>query len=124
MSKSSGTVTINFVRLQNVSATGGASFIAYDATDLGNNNGWNLNLAPSKNLYWVGEGGNWSDPNHWSNTSGGTSSGCIPSPYDNVFFDTNSFSGNGQMVTINQTAYCKSMNWSGMGSITTLAWLS
>ena len=53
-------------------------------------------------------------------TSGGTSSGCIPSPYDNVYFDANSFGGGGQTVTINQEAYCKSMNWTGAVNSSTL----
>jgi pimeloyl-ACP methyl ester carboxylesterase len=120
LSKASGSVTINYVRLQNVTATGGAVFTANNVTDFGGNNGWTINTPLSQNLYWVGNGGNWTDAFHWSLTSGGTSSGCIPNPYDNVYFDANSFGGGGQTVTIDQVAYCKSMNWTGAVSSSTL----
>ncbi len=120
LSKASGSVTINYVRLQNVTATGGANFTANNVSDLGNNNGWNLISPPSQNLYWIGNSGNWNDTNHWSLSSGGTSSGCIPSPYDNVYFNANSFSGGG-IVTIDQEAYCKTIDWTGAVSSATLA---
>ena len=120
LSKTSGNVTINYVRLQNVTATGGATFTANNVTDLGGNSGWNLIPPSSQNLYWIGNGGNWTDSNHWSLTSGGTSSACIPSPYDNVYFDANSFSS-GSAVNVNQEAYCKSMDWTGARSSSTLS---
>ncbi|NTW31747.1 MAG: hypothetical protein HGB12_03845 [Bacteroidetes bacterium] len=116
-----GNVTINYVRLQNVTATGGATFIANNVIDFGNNNGWTLNSPTSQDLYWIGNGGNWTDPNHWSFTSGGISSGCIPTLYNNVNFDANSFSGGGQTVTIDQTAYCKTMDWTGAISTSAIA---
>ena len=111
LNKTSGSVTTNFVRMNNVYATGGATFTANNVTDFGNNNGWILNTAASQTLYWIGNGGNWTDAFHWSTISGGLSSGCIPTPYDNVVFDVSSFTGNGQSVIINAQAYCKDMTW-------------
>ena len=119
LNKANGNVTINYVRLQNVTATGGATFTANNVTDFGNNNGWTINHPPSQNLYWVGNGGNWTDAYHWSLTSGGTGGSCIPCPYDNVYFDTHSFGDGGQTVNIDQEAYCKSMNWTGAASSST-----
>ncbi|MFY9309535.1 MAG: T9SS type A sorting domain-containing protein [Bacteroidia bacterium] len=114
ISKASGNVVVSYVTLKDINATGGATFTANNAIDLGNNTGWTINTLPSKNLYWVGNGGNWDDGNHWSLTSGGSPSGCSPTPVDNVFFDANSFSTAGQSVTINvPTAYCNNMNWTG-----------
>ncbi|MBK9043184.1 MAG: hypothetical protein IPN97_08335, partial [Saprospiraceae bacterium] len=121
ISKTSGVVTVNYVNMQNVTAIGGATFNASNSTNLGNNNGWNFLPISSQNLYWIGNGGNWTDASHWSLSSGGPASGCIPSPYDNVFFDVNSFTSGGQTITINQTAYCKSMNWNGVSNSPTLA---
>lgn len=45
----------------------------------------------SKDFYWIGNSGNWSDATHWSNTSGGPSCGSIPDNNDKVFFDNASF---------------------------------
>ena len=52
------------------------------------------------NLYWIGNSGNWNDPSHWSNVSGGNGGTAIPGTSDNVFFDANSFTLPNQTVTI------------------------
>ncbi len=79
-----------------------------------------MNDIAAKNLYWIGNTGNWDDPAHWSLTSGGTGSGCIPTIYDSVFFDANSFTIFGSQVNIygantqeDVAAYCKNMDWTG-----------
>lgn len=42
------------------------------------------------NRFWVGPAGaNWSDPNSWAATSGGTSGASVPGTGDDVFFDAN-----------------------------------
>ena len=80
-----------------------------------------------KDFYWVPnthvEPGNtgsgfWHDASHWSvGVSGGNpavnnADGCYPSSYDNVFFDGNSFTANGQAVRLEQTeSACKNMTW-------------
>ncbi|GAB2811188.1 hypothetical protein GCM10027043_08250 [Ferruginibacter profundus] len=108
-----GTVTVSFIVLKDMNVTGGAAFTANNAVDLGNNTGWTLNVSAPKNLYWIGNAGNWNDGNHWSLTSGGAASGCAPAPADNVFFDANSFTLPAQATTINiPTAYCNNMDWS------------
>jgi hypothetical protein len=115
ISKASGNETISYATLKDISAGGGATFTANSAIDLGNNSGWTINLLASQNLFWVGNGGNWDNGNHWSLTSGGAPSGCSPTPVDNVFFDMNSFSMASQTVTINvPTAYCNNMTWTGV----------
>ncbi len=119
--KASGTVNIDYIRLKNIHATGGAAFVANNVSDFGNNTGWVLNQAVPKTLFWIGNSGNWSDPNHWSISSGGSSSGCIPSIYDDVVFDNNSFSGGGQSVMIDKTSYCRDMTWASVTNFPTLA---
>jgi len=80
---------------------------------------WIIDLCPYKsiasNYYWVGGSGNWSDINHWATTSGGTTNYLqVPTPFDDVFFDANSFSGPNQTVTVDATNYvCRDMNWNG-----------
>ena len=57
-------------------------------------------ITTAKDYYWVGNGGSWEDGSHWALTSGGAGSGCVPTFQDNVYFDANSFSVAGQMVSI------------------------
>lgn len=60
--------------------------------------------------YWVGGSGAWSDPDHWSLTSGGASAGAVPTADDRVFFDENSFNGS-STVTFNDNAFAASIIW-------------
>ncbi len=115
IAKASGSVTLAYVTLRDIKAIGGAAFTANHSSDMGNNSGWTVNSDGIKNLYWVGNGGNWNDGNHWSLTSGGTPAGCSPTPMDNVFFDGNSFSAQGQVVTVNvPVAAVNNMVWTGV----------
>jgi gliding motility-associated-like protein len=59
------------------------------------------NYSFASDLYWVNGSGSWDDSQHWSNTSGGTSSGQIPSSQDNVIFDQNSFGSEMPIVYVN-----------------------
>lgn len=65
--------------------------------------------------YWVGGSGNWNDINHWRTASGGTLiPSVIPGATDNVYFDTNSgFTSSSKTITINVTANCKNITFSG-----------
>jgi len=113
--KSSGTITINQVSIQGLNATGGATFVANNAIDLGNNLGWTINPVGLQNLYWVGGTGNWNDVTHWSDESGGEGGYCLPTQLDNVIFDQNSFIQNGQAVYVDvANASCRDMNWSAV----------
>jgi len=66
--------------------------------------------------YWVGNGGNWSDINHWAISSGGSVlHSQVPTPDDDVFFDNNSFSQTNQTITINlKNAVCKDLSFQGV----------
>lgn len=55
------------------------------------------------NLYWVGGNGNWSDPNHWSLSSGGTPSNVTPGPSYKLIFDDNSFPNAEHTVIMDQS---------------------
>ncbi|MCD4698774.1 MAG: hypothetical protein K8S16_21290, partial [Bacteroidales bacterium] len=117
ISKSSGTVTISYCILKDNNATGGATFIANNTIDLGNNTGWTITPPAPLNLFWVGGSGDWNDADHWAISSGGAGGTCVPSSIDNVYFDANSFTGTGETVTIigdgNNNANCKNMDWTG-----------
>ena len=67
--------------------------------------------------YWVGGSGNWSEINHWRTTSGGSAlPSVIPGPKDNVFFDAKSgFTDTSKTITIDNTANCHNITFSGSG---------
>ncbi|WP_187270971.1 T9SS type B sorting domain-containing protein [Neolewinella aurantiaca] len=118
----SSPITTDYTSLRAISATGGGTFTANNAIDLGNNDGWTLNARPNESFYWVGNNGNWNNPNNWSFSSGGPVSGCVPSLADDVFFDGASFDGANRTVTINvENAACRNMSWAGASFSPTFA---
>ena len=110
--KELGTLEINYIIMNDINATGGAIFTANNVFDMGNNTGWSLNFLTSRNLYWIGNTGNWSNTAHWSAISGGSGGECVPGPIDNVYIDQNSFSGNGDLIIDVPQIYCYTMDWS------------
>lgn len=109
--KSSGVVTANNTVIENIHAGGGAVFTADNSYDGGNNTGWSFSVLPPRNLYWVGGSGRWSDPAHWSLTSGGSGGECIPTRFDNVFFDMASFAANDTLTLDSIYQRCYDMMW-------------
>ncbi|MDO5978652.1 immunoglobulin-like domain-containing protein [Flavivirga spongiicola] len=116
LSVATGTLDFDYLILSDITAIGGATFNATNTINGGGNTGWNITeLIPSnRNLFWIGGSGNWADGNNWSESSGGTAYGCIPTATDNVFFDANSFSSTGQTVTVDKEGdLSKNMDWTG-----------
>ena len=111
-----GTISIDYVNLTDIHGIGGATFNATNSVDGGNNDGWNITAPGAEDYYWVGNSGDWNDPIHWATTSGGeTTHTDYPGPYDNVFFDANSFTETGQTVNVNiPDASSKNMDWTGV----------
>jgi len=111
----SGTVVASRFGIKDIVASGAASYTATNSADEGNNSGWSFSANTPQNYYWVGGTGNWNDGTKWSLTSGGTAVNCTPSTVDNVFFDANSFSTTGQIVTlVSSDKYCNNMSWAGV----------
>lgn len=78
-------------------------------------------LADSVDLYWIGGTGNWSDTAHWATAADGTGAGhTAPTATNNVYFGALSFNGTGQTVTVDATAYCLDMDWTGVTNNPTL----
>ncbi len=105
-------ISMSNVYLQNMAASG-VPPVAVTGADAGGNTGWNITAIAGSPRYWIGGSGDWNDNAHWSMTSGGTGGACIPTPYDNVFFDANSgFTAGSKTVTVNNgNAYCRNLNW-------------
>jgi hypothetical protein len=104
--QSSGIVNGNYLVLQDMNASGGATFNANNTVDLGNNSGWNIIQDVPANYFWVNGPGNWADLGHWATVSGGmTYHVNLPNAQDTVIIDQNSFSESGDLV-IDVEAYC------------------
>ncbi|MBK9270569.1 MAG: HYR domain-containing protein [Saprospiraceae bacterium] len=115
ISQSSGTISTEWITLQNHTVLGGAAFNATDATISGSVFGWNYQTVQPITMYWVGGTGSWSDPNKWAFTSGGPGNGCIiPKSTDHVVFDNASFTAINQTVTLNQSATVVNMIWNNV----------
>ena len=104
----------DWLYIQDVRTTGGATFNATNSIGIGDVTGWNITPIAGQDLYWIGGSGNWTDTLHWSTVSGGTPYGCLPTVNDNIFFDASSFSDL-DTVNVDDWAYCKSMDWTGAG---------
>lgn len=81
--------TINTYNMlqQDIHGVGSNALINNNGNDLGNNTGWTFATPQAPyDLYWIGGPGEWTNPNHWSLTDGGASSGCIPNAITNVHF--------------------------------------
>ncbi len=119
--KPSGTVCLDYVWMRDINATSDLDgnnmpmtefFAGNNSVDLGNNSNWMFSSCDG--YYWVGGSGNWSEAGHWATSSGGTQlHGSLPTQFDNVFFDANSFTTAGETVTIDiADPRCKNMSWS------------
>jgi gliding motility-associated-like protein len=118
INKTNGGVEIGYANIRDLKAEGQTPFMATNSIDLGNNENWEILMADPKTLYWVGGTGNWSDSLHWAPVSGGQGPYCVPTPIDDVYFDENSFVAINDTVLLDlENATCRTMNWSGSGSI-------
>jgi len=78
---------------------------------------WNIANPAPRDLYWVGGAGDWHSAAHWSLASGGANGECPPTPHDNVFFNGGSGFNAGDAATVGQKfAFCKDMDWTGVGN--------
>jgi gliding motility-associated-like protein len=113
-------IIVTNAAITKIKTSGPGQFLANNSVDMGGNIGWVFSTS-SKNLYWIGGGGNWTDPLHWTTNSDGTpiSGGCLPTRNDNVFF--NQFSGvisSVSPVIVNTTtAECNNITWNGVAGI-------
>ncbi len=102
-----------YLFLRDINVSGGNSYTAENSIDMGNNTGWLIPPPMGEDKYWVNGTGVWNDSTHWSNTSGGPGGVCLPTAYDDVFFDDNSFPAGSGTTTIDvSTAFCRNMTWS------------
>jgi len=69
----------------------------------------------------IGTAANWNTVEAWSAASGGTGGASVPTSADNVFFDALSFTGASQVLTVDASANCLDMDWTGATNTPTFA---
>jgi gliding motility-associated-like protein len=104
--------------VKKITATGSnLPIVATNSFDFGNNNNFLFPVATSKVLYWVGGAGNWNDATHWSTINNGvypSITGCIPTPIDDVVFNSNAGFAPQDSVILNlQNQYCRNIVFQG-----------
>jgi hypothetical protein len=96
------------VHFQDIVGDGAASWDFSAQDDVGD--GWGntgITFPAAINVYWVGNGGNWTTTTKWASSSGGSGgSGRYPLPQDTAVFDSNSISSAGEFVTVNPRHVC------------------
>jgi hypothetical protein len=114
---------VAYAALRNVTFEGGSQWAGNQCFDNGGNSGITFANPPvPRTLYWVGNGGRWSDPAHWALSSGGASGICVPNQLDNVVFDEQSFTLAGQTVTQDAVqATCRSLSWAAVTNAPTFS---
>lgn len=109
---------LQFVLLRNMAFGGGTSWTATQSLDNGGVTGLAFSSPPTaRGLYWVGNGGRWSDPSHWALSSGGPGGNCPPNQLDHASFDAQSFSLASQVVVQDALlATCRSLSWAAVSN--------
>jgi hypothetical protein len=99
------TMTAHAVSLSNVDfrdITGAGDAAPFTGTSLGDNLGNSgITFTTPVTRHWVGNGGNWVDTTHWSDTNGGSPGFSVPLAQDTVIFGSGSFSLDAQTVVFN-----------------------
>ncbi|MRT91821.1 gliding motility-associated C-terminal domain-containing protein [Ancylomarina sp. 16SWW S1-10-2] len=95
------TTSLEYLKVNNITATGAATFDAPNSFDLGVNSGWNFTAPAPQSYSWTGVTDNkWSTPTNWSPN-------CVPSRIDVA-------SINGVSVVIDVDAECKDLVLTGV----------
>ena len=71
--------------------------------------------AGTGSCYWVGGNGNTNSTTHWATTSGGSTTGGVPTATDNCIIDQNS-NATAYTITFNAATACKSISFAAPGT--------
>lgn len=104
-------VSLQNVEFRNITGAGAATWSGTTVGNVGGNT--NITFSTPTTYYWIGNSGVFYDGNHWSLTSGGSSSGLVPLPQDTARFDANSFTLPGQQMTLFYSEI-SGMDWTGV----------
>ncbi|SFC49692.1 hypothetical protein SAMN05421780_10655 [Flexibacter flexilis DSM 6793] len=110
-----GATDVAYTILSGLKGQTTGSYVAVNSINSGGNDNWVFSTSAPKTYYWRKKKGsiatyvgNWSDRGFWADSRSKLQgdSLCIPSAFDNVVFDSLSWSGASKNVTIDATAAC------------------
>jgi hypothetical protein len=111
-----GNLALNNVILARVvgDVSNGSTYTATNSVDQGSNTNISITGLVGREMYFRAIAGNqdWHNLANWQDNNLGvyTPSTCLPTPFDNVYFDGSSFNTNNR-VEYTQRAYCRDMRW-------------
>lgn len=109
----SSTVSLSDVYFEYIAVTGtGVPVSGTRLSDIGYNSG--ITFTSPVTYYWIGNSGNYNDTTKYSLTSGGSPAGVKPLAHDKVIYDDNSFSANGQAISLNVN-YIADLDFTALG---------
>lgn len=112
-----GVLTMQNLLLGRVTAntTGGRTYIGNNCADKGGNTNVTFVAGVTNELYFRDNANNqdWHTLANWERWDGSVFSPalCVPTPFDNVYFDNLSFPNAIKQVVINSNTSCKAMRW-------------
>lgn len=119
LERASGTLNVSDAVIENIQATGGATFNLINGILQGSSSGWTINTPPtSLNYQWIGNTGvlsDWDNPSNWI-LSNGSNNGCLPSITDNVFISSSAQGG--IRIPAGYIATCQTFNWDNTAGLT------
>lgn len=119
--RADGTLTVSDAILNNIQASGGATFELDNGVLQGASSGWNLISVPQPKEYvWIGADGlasDWNVPGNWS-LADGSNNGCIPTIVDNVTI--NNLARGDLRIPSPYLAECHNFTWTNTKSLTML----
>lgn len=108
-----GSISLTNVDFRDIGARSSSFWTGTSLGDAQGNSG--ITFDAPKNIYWIGNTGNWSSSSAWSSTSSGASTtNEIPLPQDTAIFDINSFTSGGRVVTVDYYLLCKNLLTTGV----------
>lgn len=113
--------TLSEFDFQDITAAGAGTWTGTRLGDCKGNSG--ITFTAAANKYWVGNTGNWSAAaTEWATASGGAAgANNLPLPQDTCIFDANSFSGDGNTVTIEQSFRVGTIDFTATDQLFTFA---
>lgn len=111
----SGRIGVAYVNMTGITATGGATWTAYNSTNVTGNTGWTFDAGSAR--FWVSGAGTWDSTagTKWADSPANTAGGAsVPTTSNDVYFASGE-----QTVTISSGQSAKSLSCTGFSGVLT-----
>lgn len=115
LSRASGRIGVAYISMSNITATGGATWTAYNSTNVTGNTGWTFDAGSAR--FWVSGAETWNATagTKWADSPANTAGGAsVPTTSNDVYFPSGA-----QTVTISSGQSAKSLSCTGFSGVLT-----